>query len=107
MADLIRDTARSDGFFLRYTQQQIAIVLQGCDRHQTVRFGRSLIDNIRSVEPVWQSMADTFTSVSAGVATVNFPPINFPLDQWIEAAERCLLASHTSGGNIVKSIEMF
>jgi len=107
LADLIRDTTRSDGFFLRYTARRIAVVLQGCDRHLTVRFARSLIDDIRAAEPMQRFLADTSSPVSAGVATVNLPPINFPLNQWIESAERCLFASHTSGGNIVKSIEIF
>jgi hypothetical protein len=39
-----------------------------------------------------------------GVATLSLPPKNFPADDLIAAAHRCLGAAKTSGGNSLKSI---
>ena len=107
LSSLIRDTPRTEFLFLRYTDRRIAIMLQGCDRHMSVRFAKSLVSELRSDQGVPANIADESFPVSAGLATIHLPPVNFEIHQWIESAERCLFASYTSGGNIVKSIEIF
>jgi PleD family two-component response regulator len=42
-----------------------------------------------------------------GVATVAQPPKNFPPRDLLDGADRCLYASHASGGGVVKSIEIY
>jgi hypothetical protein len=46
------------------------------------------------------------TVLCAGVASVDTPPKNFDAGRLFEAAQRCLLAAHASGGQ-VKSIELY
>jgi GGDEF domain-containing protein len=46
-------------------------------------------------------------SISVGAATVALPPKNFPPEDLLAAAERCLYGSAASGGNVVKSIEIY
>jgi HD-like signal output (HDOD) protein len=43
---------------------------------------------------------------SAGVATLPLPPKNFPPQELIEGAERCLTGALLSGGDTVKTIEL-
>ena len=45
--------------------------------------------------------------LDVGVATVAQPPKNFPPRDLLDGAERCLYASHASGGGVVKSIEIY
>ena len=42
-----------------------------------------------------------------GVATVVQLPKNFPPRDLLDGADRCLYASHASGGGVVKSIEIY
>jgi hypothetical protein len=42
-----------------------------------------------------------------GVASVALPPKNFPAEELIRAAERCLNGARLAGGNAVKSIEIY
>jgi len=46
-------------------------------------------------------------SIHVGAATVTLPPKNFPAQDLLESADRCLYGSRTSGGNVMKSIEIF
>jgi len=43
-------------------------------------------------------------TLSAGLATLEIPPRNFPTKQLIEAAQRCLSGARLSGGDTLKSI---
>ena len=52
------------------------------------------------------SMETERVKLDAGVATVAPPPKNFPRDL-LDGADRCLYASHASGGGVVKSIEIY
>ena len=45
--------------------------------------------------------------LDVGVATVAQPPKNFPPRDLLDGADRCLYASHASGGGVVKSIEIY
>ncbi len=45
-------------------------------------------------------------TLSVGVATVALPPKNFPAEDLLAAADRCLYGSRASGGGVVKSIEI-
>jgi hypothetical protein len=42
-----------------------------------------------------------------GAATVALPPKNFPVADLIRGAERCQYGSRTSGGSVLKSIEIY
>ena len=49
-------------------------------------------------------MGDDLT-LSAGLATLEFAPKNYPARELIDAAQRCLSGAQLSGGDTVKSIE--
>ena len=45
--------------------------------------------------------------VDVGVASIAQLPKNFPPRDLLDGADRCLYASHVSGGGVVKSIEIY
>ena len=60
--------------------------------------------------PAWQEECmpsdNVHLSLSAGVATLALPSRNFPPQELVTAAERCLDAAKLAGGNQLKSIEL-
>jgi len=84
-----------------------ALILPGADRQQAVELGNNLLRAIRSrTLPTGTLQKDSLT-LDMGVATVAQPPKNFPPRDLLDGAERCLYASHASGGSVVKSIEIY
>ena len=79
----------------------------------------NLVANVRKLEPIrgTREPATVSPSVSptgepsfllnTGVATVSLPPKNFHAQDLLDAADRCLYASRVSGGEIIKSIEIY
>jgi hypothetical protein len=45
-------------------------------------------------------------SISMGLASLDVPPKNFPAQELISAASRCLSGAHLAGGDTLKSIEL-
>ena len=78
-----------------------AIVLPACDRRLAVEFASQL----RRTLP--QPAAASPVTLSLGVATVALPPPNFAASDLYTAAHRCLHAAQSTGGNSVKSIEIY
>jgi HD-like signal output (HDOD) protein/GGDEF domain-containing protein len=78
------------------------LVLPACDRDLAVELATTLVRGTR--ELTGPATGAPRLSVSVGVATLSLPPKNFPADDLIAAAHRCLGAAKTSGGNSLKSI---
>ncbi len=94
-----------------------ALLWENCSRRDAVETVRQVLEQVKSwhlpgmrQEPDMRQGAGTVRhdqeiSLSAGVATLALPPKNFPPQQLIDAAERCLAGVQLSGGSAVKSIE--
>lgn len=84
---------------------RFAIVLRECDRGQATAIARTLL----SRWPRW-ALGQHLTAIpiasSAGVATLARPSRHSHPEDLIEAAERCLFAAQSSGGHVVKSIDV-
>ena len=91
---------------MMYREAQFALVLPDCDRDQAVQLTDHLVKTVQRLGEQRASGGIKMT-VSAGVATVSMPPKNFPAQDLIDRAERCLYAAQTSGGNCLKSIEIY
>jgi HD-like signal output (HDOD) protein/GGDEF domain-containing protein len=83
-----------------------AVLLPDCDRNQAVTLAS---DIVTTVHRLGQSRGDAWAklSTSAGVATVSLPPRNFAPSNLVEKASRCLYGAQASGGDVVKSIEIY
>jgi HD-like signal output (HDOD) protein len=80
------------------------LLLIDCDRRQAVDYGQQLL---RAIRLSTQPKTDARLSISVGAASVAMPSANFPPKDLLTAAERCLQAALTSGGDVLKSIEIY
>lgn len=84
-----------------------AVLLVDCDRNQAVALASQIAATIQRLAQSRGDEAWSNLSASIGVATVALPPRNFPAGTLVEKASRCLYAAQASGGNCVKSIEIY
>jgi len=84
-----------------------ALILPDCERRQAIQMGNQLIGRFRRLAPSTSNAKQQAVSISVGLATVSLPPRNFPAQDLLTAADRCLYGSAASGGNVVKSIEIY
>lgn len=84
-----------------------AVLLADCDRNQAVALASQIAATVQRLAQSRGDEAWSNLSASVGVATVALPPRNFPVSALVEKASRCLYAAQASGGNCVKSIEIY
>jgi GGDEF domain-containing protein len=92
---------------LRYGTAGCAVILPGCDRRQVAQHGNMLIDSTRRLGEARTAGVQRSFSISVGASTVAMPPKNFPAQDLMASAERCLYGSRASGGSVMKSIEIY
>lgn len=79
-----------------------AVVWEDCSRSDAVQCMRRALADAKAW---WESQGNlSELTLSAGLATLEFPPRNFPPRQLIDAAQRCLDGAQLSGGDTLKSI---
>ena len=85
-----------------------ALMLTNCERRDAVRLADQAMER---AEQLALQLADKGTmqkvDVSAGVASVALPPKNFPPQDLLEKAQRCLVAAQSAGSGTVKSLEIY
>ena len=84
-----------------------AVLLADCDRNQAVALASQIAATVHRLAQSHGDEAWSNLSASVGVATVALPPRNFPVSTLVEKGSRCLYAAQASGGNCVKSIEIY
>ena len=90
-----------------------AIILMDCDRREIAGPANELIHAVRGFahrQDIGDDNGDKhipMLSISVGAATVAMPPKNFPPENLVESAGRCLYGSRASGGGVLKSIEIY
>lgn len=88
---------------LPYGEVGFVVILSDCERRTAVHLGQSLIEAVRRQS----SAGGPPVGVSVGVASVSLPPVNFDPELMLESADRCLYGARSSGGAMVKSIEIY
>ena len=84
------------------------LVLPNCERHEAVRVAEETIGRIGKMVEQLQAQGTALKYIaSAGVASVALPPKNFPPQDLLETAQRCLSAAQSSGASVVKSLEIY
>jgi HD-like signal output (HDOD) protein len=83
----------------------LAMVWENCSRSDAAETVRQVQRNLKTWRIPGSTSPDLAISLSVGLATLALPPKNFPPDQLIEAAQRCLSGARLSGGGTTKSIE--
>ena len=84
------------------------LVLPHCDRHAAVDLAEETLSRIDSMGERLQAQGTALKYIaSAGVSSVALPPKNFPPQDLLDTALRCLAAAQSSGTSVVKSLEIF
>lgn len=97
-----RCLVHSRASLLRVAEARFALVLPACDRRAAVESGNGLLRLLKERE-----FGLGAARVSVGAATVALPPRNFSPQDLVDRCQRCLHAAQLSGGNCVKSIELY
>jgi len=92
---------------VQISDARFALILEDCDREQAVQTGRRFVDAVRHWSGKQTQGGVDGITVSVGIATVSVPPKNFPAQDLIEAADRCLNGTRSFGGSVVKSIAIY
>ncbi len=98
-----RDVEHPQRACLPYGEVGFLVLLSDCERQTAVHIGQSLIQTVRAQAAI----GGPPVSVSVGVASVSLPPVNFDPNLMLESADRCLYGAQSSGGAMVKSIEIY
>jgi HD-like signal output (HDOD) protein len=90
-----------------YGEFGFSLILADCDRRNVVRLGNRLIQRFGELPALASAGGPRSVGIGVGAATVALPPKNFPAQDLILGAGRCLYGAHASGGGVVKSIEIY
>jgi len=85
------------------SDSRLAMVWEGCSRSEAIQRTRDCIATASDWSREHFDLSVDVT-LSIGVATLEAAPKNYPAQELIDAAERCLSAARLSGGNTIKSI---
>ncbi|MBW8883794.1 MAG: HDOD domain-containing protein, partial [Planctomycetia bacterium] len=100
---VLADWANQQEEAILISDSRLAMVWEGCPRSDAVQLARDCLaaahDWSRDRFPLSCDL-----SLSAGLATLEFAPKNYPSQELIDAAGRCLIGAQLSGGDTVKSI---
>ena len=107
LANACRGIDHRYAFSLPHGDAGFSIILPDCDRPTAVRLGHRLLDQVPKMAGGRATGHRRAVCLAIGIATVSLPPKNFPAYDLVLAADRCLYGSHSSGGSVVKSIEIY
>lgn len=96
-----------DGRLVQVGDHRFAVILERAERQPAVELTRQLVRCVREWSGEQAATHGHALTVSAGVATLAMPPKNFPCLALFDAAERCLNGVQLSGGDSVKSIDIY
>ena len=96
-----------DGQCVQVHDARFAIILKGYERQAAVEAIRDLLTAVRKWSLDKSQRGRTTVSISAGLATLSMPPKNFPARELMDAAEHCLDGAQLSGGDGLKSREVY
>jgi len=96
-----------EGRLLEIGDARFAVIMEDFDRQQAVSLVRHVVAGIRRASVENATHDEAIRSISVGLATLAMPPKNFPTHELIDAAQRCLDGVKLSGGDSVKSLDIY
>jgi GGDEF domain-containing protein len=88
---------------LLVSDSQLAMLWEDCSRSDAVQFARNCLSAVRPWSREEFPLGSDLT-LSIGLATLESAPKNYPSNELIDAATRCLTGAQLSGCDTVKSI---
>jgi len=105
-ATLIDEVA--DLVVLKPSPCRSALLLPNFDRQEAVRIAQQVIDRLQTMTERLEASGTALDCLmGAGVASVTLPPKNFPPQDLLETAQRCLSAAQVGGSFGMKSLEIY
>ena len=83
------------------------VLLADCERSEAVRLAEALRGEIRQTIVELGQLEAATLGISIGIASVALVSKNFPPQDLLDAAQRCLLAAHETQGQLIKSVEVY
>src|SRR5439155_20080772 len=99
----LADWANQQDEAILVSDSRLAMVWEDCPRSDAVQLARDCLAAAREWSRERFPLSCDLT-LSVGVATLEFAPKNYPCQDLIDAAQRCLIGALLSGGDTVKSI---
>jgi GGDEF domain-containing protein len=96
-----------DGAVCQIVESRFAVLMDGCERRRAVALAWKIVDSVRQWKLPASTTVQSGLTVSVGLASLTMPPRNFPAEELLTASERCLSGVQLSGGNGVKSIDIY
>jgi GGDEF domain-containing protein len=90
-----------------YGEGGFAVILPDCERQAAVEFGDQMIRAFRQLVSASTPAHKRPLAIAIGAATVSLPPKNFLAGDLLKGADRCLYGAKSSGGSVVRSIEIY
>ncbi|MFT5526125.1 MAG: GGDEF domain-containing protein, partial [Pirellulaceae bacterium] len=106
MGEVIHRLVDGEAVCFPTSERRFAMLLEDCDRQDAVRWLRHLSSDLNDWLQEKAHLLRTTVTVSIGLASMAVPPKNFPCEDLIEAAERCLSGAQLQGGDALKSIDL-
>ena len=96
-----------DGLCVQVDDARFAAILRGYEREAAVEAIRDLLTAVCKWSLDNARRSRNAVSISVGLATLSMPPKNFPARELMDTAERCLDGVQLSGGDGLKSREVY
>lgn len=103
LAQEMPDWSDLGGIGWHVSDSRLALLWDDASRNDAVAAVRTILGQVKSWAASRFALQEPLT-LSAGVAAVELVTRNFPAEQLVEAAQRCLAGAQLSGGDTVKSI---
>ncbi len=91
---------------LEFKENGRAVILLNTDRDEAVSTAHEVLDSFLHAIPFCFGHNAPSAAVDIGVVTLAMPPSDYDPNRFVDAVSRCLYASHASGGNRVKSVDI-
>lgn len=91
---------------LEFEKNGRAVILLNTDRDLAVSTAHEVVDSFRHAIPFCFGHNAPDATIDVGVVTLAMPPSDYDPNRFVDAVKRCLYASHASGGNRVKSVDI-
>jgi len=91
--------------WVQLRETRYAVVLPGCERREAVELGHQWTRLVRDVLDGLPGESLPAVALAVGIATLAQPTKNFPAQELLASASRCLSGALSAGGDSLKSIE--
>ena len=91
---------------LEFEKNGRAVILLNTERDEAVSMANEVLESFKHAIPFCFGTNAPEVAIDLGIVTLPMPPADYDANRFLDAVKRCLYASHASGGNRVKSVDI-